>query len=273
MTTHPWHVDDALLQRYAEDRLGLAAAASVETHLTACERCRAAVVPAIPSVAAGDLWERVRSEIVLPREAAVVRVLRRLGLRDSDAVVLGASRALHLPWALAVVGALGFALAAATAGETRGRMLVLLVAPLIPALAVVAAHDSTDPVREIAETTAASKLRLALLRTLVALVGSVPPLLVVGLAVTGGALDLLVWVLPALALTSLALVLLTWWSARTTAGVLVAGWVAVCTAVGVGDVAAAIGHPSTQAVALLVSAVAAAVLVRRLEPGVLGGAS
>ncbi len=273
MSTHPWHVDDALLQRYADDALGLAAAASVETHLTACDQCREVVARDVPTTVAGDLWERVRAEIAVPRESAVVRVLRRCGLRDSDAVVLGASRALHLPWALAVVGALGFALAAATAGEARGRMLVLLVAPLIPALAVVAAYDSTDPVREIVETTAASKLRLALLRTLVALVGSVPPLLVVGLAVTGGALDLLVWVLPALALTLLALVLLTWWSARTTAGVLVAGWTTLCAAAGAGDAATAIGHPSTQAVALLVSAVAAVVLVRRLEPGILGGAS
>jgi hypothetical protein len=273
MSTHTWHVDGALLQQYAQDRLGLAAAASVETHLTACERCRAVVGREVPTPAAGDVWQRVRAEIAAPPESAALRALRRLGLRDADAVVLRASGGLYLPWALAVAGAIGFAVAAATAGESRGRMLLLLVAPLLPSLAVVAAYDSTDPVREIVETTSASKVRLALLRTLVALVGSVPPLLVVGLLVTGGGLDFLVWVLPALALTSIALVLLTWWSARATAGVLVAGWVAVCTAAGARDVVAGIGHPSTQAVALLVSVAAVAVLVQRLQPGTLGGAS
>lgn len=273
MSTHSWHVDDALLDQYAKDRLGLAAAASVETHLTACERCRTTVARTVPGATAGDLWERVRVEIAVPRESPVVRALRRLGLRDTDAVILRASRALHLPWALAVAGALGFAVAAATAGETRGRMLVLLVAPLLPALAVVAAYDSTDPVREVVETTPVPKLRLALLRTLVALLASMPPLLLVGLVVTGGGLDLLVWVLPALALTSLALVLLTWWSTRVTAGVLVVGWVTFCTAVGAGDVSAHLGRPPAQAVALLVGAVSVTVLVRRLAPGTLGGTS
>jgi hypothetical protein len=273
MTSSTWHVDDTVLERYAEDRLGLAAAASVETHLTACERCRAEVGRVLLSPSVESTWQRVRAEIARPPEPRVVRLLRRLGLRDSDAVVIAVSRGLHVPWALAVAGAIGFAVAATVAGPTRGQMLFLLVAPILPALAVLAAYDGTDPVREITEATPASKLRLALLRTLVALVWSVPPLLVIGLAVPGAGPTFVAWLLPALALTSLALVLLTWWSARATAGVLLLAWTLGCLAVGARDVTAGLVLPSTQVLALVVSAAAVAVLVRRLEPGDRGGAS
>lgn len=273
MSTPTWHVDDALLEQYAQDRLGLAAAASVETHLTACAQCRAAVARCIPTRSAGEVWMRVRAEIAAPRRPRVVRLLRRAGLRDADAVVLATSRALHVPWVLAVAGAVGFAVAAATAGETRGRVLLVLVAPLLPALAVLAAYDTTDPVRELVETTPASKLRLALLRTLVALLGSLPPLLIVGLAVTGRGLEFLVWVLPALALTALALLLLTWWTVRTTAGVLVLGWVVTCVGIGSRELVVGLGQAPAQVGSLVVAAVAVGVLVRRLEPGALGGAS
>lgn len=270
MSTTPWHLDDDLVERYANGYLGPAASASLEAHLTACALCRTCVRRADPDASA-RVWGRVRAEIAAPRLPLPLRGLHRLGLREPDAVLIAASRVLHVSWALSVAGTLVFALAAATSGESRARLLLLLIAPLLPSLAVVAAYDTTDPVREIVETAPFSKLRLALLRSLVAVGGSVPLLLVLSLVVTGSGLGLSAWVLPSLALTALALVLLTWWPTRTVASVLVVGWVGACGVIGTGDVAAGMGTLATQAGALATALGSLAILRRVARPRPVGG--
>ncbi len=89
-------------------------------------------------------------------------------------MVLRASGNLVVALAVAVAASLIFALVAAQLSHDRQQLAWLTIAPLLPALLVAGAYDSTDPIRELADPTPYSKLRVALLRTLVAVLGAVP---------------------------------------------------------------------------------------------------
>jgi hypothetical protein len=159
-----------------------------------------------------------------------LRPLRRLGVPDDDLVVL-LSASLMVPWALAVGAALACAMLAGLMPRYQATSF-LLFAPLIPVLAVVAAYDSTDPLREVSAPTPYSKVRLALLRTVAALVVSVPATMAIGLLIPGLEPLAFRWLLPALGLTLAALVLLTWLTAEAAGGAVCAAWVAAVTTVG-----------------------------------------
>ena len=95
----------------------------------------------------------------------------------------------------------------------------------MPVLAVVAAYDALDPLREVALATAYSKLRLALLRATAALSVAVPATLAIGYVVPHLHDVALVWMAPALGLTTGVLALLTWVKAPV-AGAIVGGtWI------------------------------------------------
>lgn len=224
--TQTWHAGPDLLERYASGRLDDAAQASVEAHMTSCAQCRAVAVDVAPRPVLARAQEGISAAVAAPRHPAPLRLLQRWGLPEGDAVALHASASLHVPLVLAVIGALGLAgVGSALAGGQA--FLYLLVAPLVPALAVVAAYETTDPLRELAGPTPYSKLRLALLRTLVAGLLSLPAAVLVGLAVPGVGVLAVGWLLPSLAVTSLALALLTWCRARVVGPSVAASWCAV----------------------------------------------
>ncbi len=274
MSTPTWHVSPALVEQYAAGRLDYAAQASIEQHLTACGRCRDQVTRDAPAPDLAGLWEGVREEIAAPPEPLLVRLLRRLGLPEPDGVVLAASPALRLPWILAVFGALVFTVLAASMSARRGELLYLVVSPLLPALGVAAAYDTTDPIRDVVATTPHSKFRVTLLRTAVVAAASIPPALVLGLVVPDLGATAFAWLLPALALTLVSLALLTWWSARTTAGVVAVGWVSLITVLagpGAPDLA---WQPPMQLAYALISLVALSILLIRLDtPRFQGGSA
>ena len=118
------------------------------------------------------------------------------GLPDDDAVVVRASTALYLPWVISVCAALVCAVLAAVLPEPHGTSSFLVLAPLIPVLAVAAAYDTTDPLREVVGPTPLSKLRIALLRASVALAAAVPVTLGLGLLVPGFGGLAFAWLLP-----------------------------------------------------------------------------
>lgn len=273
-TPSTWHVSPALVEQYASGRLDYAAEASIEGHLTACASCREDVTRYAPAPDVTELWEGIRADIAVPPEPWLVRQLRRLGLPDADAVVLSASPALRLPWILAVFGALVFTVAAAIVDARRGELLYLVVAPLLPALGVAAAYDSTDPIRDIVDTTPFSKFRVTLLRTAVVAAASIPAALLLGLAIPDIGPMAFAWLLPALALTLVSLALLTWLTARVTAAVVGVGWVALVTVLagpGARDLA---WQPPMQLVYALIAFAAATVLLVRLDnPRMQGGSA
>ena len=223
MTSTEWHVSEDVWVVYAAGRLDPAAEASVDVHITGCAVCRDAARDHVDHQDLTPVWETISAEIARPVRPRSTRVLGRLGLGDTDQVLLAASDALYLPWAVAVGTALVCAMLTGLSPVHQDAMFLLL-APLIPVLAVVAAYDATDPMRELAVATPYSKLRLALLRTTAALAVAVPVTLAVGLTVPGLEPLAFTWLLPALALTVSALVLLTWVGPWTAGGTVAVGW-------------------------------------------------
>ena len=64
-------------------------------------------------------------------------------------------------------------------------MFYAVVAPLLPAMLVAAAYDASDPTRELLDATPFSKLRIALLRTALAVAAALPVVVLMGVLVPG----------------------------------------------------------------------------------------
>jgi hypothetical protein len=264
MTSSPWHVDAFLMERYADGRLDLAAQASVESHLVGCADCQQSASVHVPREESDTIWAEISGAIAGPPLPWPLRILRRLRLPDADAVVLRASSSgLFRPWVVSVGGALLFAVLVSLAKPGQQGFLYLLLAPLVPALAVVAAYDAADPLRAIDVTTPLSKLRVALLRTAAAASVGVPLVLGVGLVVPGISDHAFVWLLPAVLLTVSSLVMLSRWTARVTACAIAATWVAFTSALYSYDSLSAITSPVGQVAFAAASVAAAAVLAAR----------
>ncbi len=219
-----WHVDDVTWRAYVAGRLDPAAEAAVDAHVTACPGCRAGARALLPDPE--PLWHAVHDQISRPRLRWWFRWLRRIGVPDDDLAVMAAADDLLLPWAVAVGGALVSVIAAGNLGRHDDTAFLLLV-PLVPVLAVVAAFDATDPMRELAATMPYSKLRLALLRTTATLAVALPVTAAASAVVPVLRPLAWVWLLPSLGLTCAALVLLTWLSTRACAVVVAGSWAGV----------------------------------------------
>lgn len=258
-----WHVDEPVWRAYAAGRLDPVAEAAVENHVTSCPRCRDGARAVVPDV--GPLWESVHARISAPRRSWPLRFLARLGIPDTDLVVVGGSRDLLLSWSVAVGAAVFCALFTGVAPVPvpgGPPALFLILAPLVPVLAVVAAYDATDPLREITGTTPFSTLRLALLRTAAALTAAVPLTVATALAVPALHGYFAAWLLPGLVLTVATLILLTWLRAWIASAVVGAGWLVVASVTArAGGLDAATTAPG-QALSALVLLALGAVLVR-----------
>ena len=261
MTTQEWHVDDVLWSRYAGGMLDQVADAAIEAHVAECARCREGARAAVATADLAAAWSTIAAELPL-RERASTRWLRRLRVPDSDAVVLGASDGLHLPWVVAVAGALVCAVVSGSLPRYQDTAFLLL-APLVPVFAVVAAYDATDPLRELVAGTPYHKLRMALLRTTAALVVAVPVTLTVGLLLPGLHDLAVAWLLPGLGLTTAALVLLTWLDAWSAGLAVAAGWVTVVGLLTRGDASATLTGPAAQSSFAVLAVAMAALLVLR----------
>ncbi len=260
-----WHIDPPTWEAYVAGRLALGAEASVETHLTGCAECRAAARAHVEPAAAETLWIGVRATISAPELPLPLRLLQRLGVRGDDLVVVAAAESLLVPWAVAI----GFAISCACLvglaglGPASRDAAFLALAPLIPALAVVAAYDSLDPLRELMAPTPYSKLRVALLRATASLAVALPATAAIGQVVSAVDDLAFVWLAPSLCLTLGVLVLLTWWEARVAGAAVAAVWVAVVTAVRLSGTVAPLAGPGMQLGFAVLGAALAATLVLR----------
>jgi hypothetical protein len=261
MMTTDWHVGPELLARYDEGRLDYASEAAVETHLTRCADCRDAVAGVVAPSDLESVWAGVSMQLASARTPRHLRLLGRAGLPDRDAVVLSAS-SLSLPWAIAVGSAVVCAMLTVFV-PARQDLVFLLLAPLIPVLAVVAAHDATDPLRELLAGTPYSKLRLALVRTVAALAVALPVTTAVGLLVPGLNDLAFAWLLPGLCLTVTALALLTWTSAWVSGSVVSVAWTAAVVLIASEGSLSVIGSAAGQAFFAAVAAVMAGCLLAR----------
>jgi hypothetical protein len=260
-----WHVDAPVWEAYAAGRLDPAAELSLESHLTGCPDCRAAARSQVAPAVVDEVWTHVRQTISAPVLTLPQRAMRRLGVRPDDAVVVSAADSFMVPWAVAV----GFAVVSACVvglaglGPASRDAAFLALAPLVPVLAVVASYDALDPVREVVAATPYSKLRLALLRATAALAVAVPATMTIGFVVPNMEDLAVAWLAPSLGLTLAALVLLTWFEAWVTGGLVASAWVTVVAVLRTGDQVDALATPFGQVAFLVGAGVLALALVLR----------
>jgi hypothetical protein len=234
MTTQVWHVPAEVWPAYADGMLTPAAEASLETHVAACASCRDAARAHVAPATTESIWSAVQGTVTSPTLPRPVRWLRRLGAPERELVLLASADAVVVPWITAVGAALAVTLISGLGG-TRPLphdVLFVALAPLVPVLAVLAAFDATESLREVSAATPYSKLRLCLGRATAALAVAVPTMVALGLLVPVLEPLAFLWLLPALALTASALVLLTWMPVRVVGSVLGLAWATFALVVG-----------------------------------------
>ncbi|MEQ4304437.1 zf-HC2 domain-containing protein [Plantactinospora sp. B6F1] len=194
-----FHVTEAALRAYAEDRLADADAWSVEAHLDRCEICRARLPLDEPI---GRLVAEVGTALAarLPSQGRT-----RPGTRWRQvAVLLGAGPAARVGWLGSVVVTLALAVAMEIGPPPARPWILLLLAPLLPVLGVAVSYGRhADPLHELVAASPYAGLRIILWRTLSVLAVTVP------VALLGGAVSRIgtpvLWLLPCLGLTALTL--------------------------------------------------------------------
>jgi len=257
-----WHVDDRLWEAFESGETEPALSASIEAHLTSCSVCQAAVRGREPQELSAEAWDSLQAVITRPRIALPLRWLRWFGVPERELVLLGAADAVMMPWVTAVGAALVCGLVSGSA-NVHQHAVFLTIAPLIPLMSVAAAFQMTDDIREVSAATPYSKLRLALLRTTIALVVAMPATLGVGLLVSSIEEFALFSLLPGITLTALALVGLTWFEPAVVGGALSLAWVVAASVInGLGDPSWLTG-PVSQAVLVVAAIAATAMFVLR----------
>lgn len=227
MSQQQWHCEASLLRRYTSGQTDFALSSSIETHLLRCATCRSALSDLTDPVVLARAWDGIREVIQRPPLPLPLRLLRRCGLSQEDAVLLSASQSLRGSWVLATIALLIFTVLASFPGDPAGKAFYLLVAPLVPVLGVVAAFASTDPTLELTNATPYSKTRLALLRTVAVTTTTVPLVVAMGAIIPGMGWLSVAWIGPALGLTLAALVALTWWTPEVTGATVSIAWAVV----------------------------------------------
>ncbi len=218
-----WHVPERLAVAYSVGEVQGARAASIEAHVMACETCRSLVTAAVPDTRLESIWTAVADEVDIPRRTWSERLLGTLGMADSDARLVAAAPALHLSWLTSLAAVLLFAVWASNTSDP-GVTLFLIVAPVVPVLAVMGAYGPRiDPTYEMSVASPYPTLRLVLLRsaTVVAVSGALA--LLASALVPQGQMAA-AWLLPCLALVMLTLILARWVPQPVAAAVVAAGY-------------------------------------------------
>jgi hypothetical protein len=220
-----WHATDDLLLRFGTEpeTLDDVTASSVETHLVGCDRCRATLAQTMRPAAVEASWAAVADRIDRPRPSIIERGLTRIGVADHQARLVAATRALQARWLSAIVVLVAGSVAVSHSADSDGPFL--LVAPLVPLLAVAAAFaGGGDPAGESAASTPVAGVGLVLRRA-VSVLAIVLPLLVIGtVAMPALHLEAAAWVLPAFAMTLGAIALSRLLRIEVAAGVLAGTW-------------------------------------------------
>ena len=206
-----WHVDEPSAARYAARGLDATSAASVESHLLVCDRCRAAVGGEIDDVLLDSVWIALTDALDQPVVGAFERVLQRAGCSDATARIVAATARARWSFLLAVVSSLLLASIAAQSSSERYFGLYLIVAPLGPLVATAGAFGRwSDPAYVLVATSPTSSLRILLVR----IVASVLPAIALTALSVPWVVDrgwlAIAWLLPSLALAAGALALSSW---------------------------------------------------------------
>lgn len=226
-----WHAEVESLDRYLDDRLSAAHAASVEAHLLACPTCRDALGRRAQTGTRAlerhrDTWDRIAEGVDRPQLTALERLLGRVGVRYSVVRLAVGAPALRQAWWLAGFALLALAVVAAHVGSgTIGTVTFVVTAPIVPLLGVALSYGAHgEPAGEVATVAPYSVFRLVVVRTLVVLLSFVPVAALLALALPTHPTASLLWFVPALALCGLTLAASTFVDPFPAAGILAACW-------------------------------------------------
>ncbi|MFJ9662802.1 zf-HC2 domain-containing protein [Streptomyces griseoflavus] len=227
--TTDWHVPEDDLRAYARGELEPPALWSADTHLTACATCRAVLAGAFDPVALDAGWDRLDAELDAPGPRFLESLLVRLGIADHTARLLAATPALRRSWLGAVLAVLLLTVAVAADRGTAGPpTLFLALAPLLPLAGVALSYGpALDPTYEMAVVAPVHGFRLLMIRTVAVLAAGLGLNGLATLALPGYGLRALAWLLPALALTALALALTARLGPVLAPSLVGGGWVAL----------------------------------------------
>lgn len=294
-----WHAGEDVLAAYAAGGPGEAQAAawSVEAHLTACARCRAALSAHV------DAERLARNRSVLLVRAAigdrggggdrggagmVRRLLCRCGLPDHVLRLLGATPSLRRSWLLSVIGVLAVVTGEAAAARYgwipaggHGRLPgyphpevlapFLLVAPLLVLAGVAAAFlPMFDPASRLAVAAPFSGFTLLLVRALSAMAAALVPVTVAAFLVPGPGWLPVALLLPSLTLCAFALAAATVVDPRAAAVMAAALWVLPVLWLATDHVPLLITAPNAQIACAAVLCASAVLLLARRDRFELG---
>lgn len=210
-------------------------------------------------------WRAITAELDAPRPSILERLLGRIGVPGHISRVIVATPALRRAWYLALAVAVLVGLGATNPGDRASLFTLLALAPTLPVLGVALAYGpAADPMYEVQLATPMRGLRLVAIRAVTVLVVAVIVLGVPTLLAPVARPMAFAWLLPALALTSSCLALMTWMPPRRSAAVVAVVWFAGVVAIeGAGSTDLAAFGMVGQATALVVAIVAGGLTVIR----------
>lgn len=225
-----WHVDAPTLAHYLDGDLPEDAASSVEAHVLSCAECREQL-SAVAAPAMGPAHDRTWTALAQAVDDEPASRLESVlgGWLPSHVVrLVAAAPSLRRAWWTAGTGLLVFALLAAQLGTGAwGTALFLVSAPLVPLAGVALAYEGSDELAgEVAGTTPYPRFRVLLLRTAAVVVATLPVAGLLAIALPVGVRPASLWLVPAVALCSLALALSARFDTRRVAAALTLLWLA-----------------------------------------------
>lgn len=176
-------------------------------------------------------WRAITIELDAPRPSRTERALRALRIPADVTRLAVATPALRRSWFVAVVVLVLIGLVAADDTDPRASaFLLLLLAPIAPVVGVALAYGTPgDPGHEVHLAAPTSGLRLLLIRTVVVLAAVLPLVVLPALFSPVTRPWAVAWVLPALAVTSFALALMTITTPNRAAASATVAWIVVAT--------------------------------------------
>jgi hypothetical protein len=210
-------------------------------------------------------WRAITAELDAPKPSILERLLDRIWVPGHVTRVIVATPALRRAWYLALGVAVLVGLGAANPGDRSSLFTLLALAPTLPVLGVALAYGpAADPMYEAQLATPMRGLRLVAIRAVTVLCVAVVVLGVPSLLSPVARPMAFAWLLPAVALTSGSLALMTWIPPRRAAALVAVIWfVGVVVIEGVGSTELTAFGAVGQVAALLVAVAAAGIVFTR----------
>ncbi len=204
-----WHVPELAITHYLAGALDDIESGSIEAHLTSCAPCRATLAAKSDPAGFDENWAAIVDELDAPAPTWLERILATVGVSPTTARLVASTPRLRTSWVLAVLAAV--ALSVLSSRAVGNANLFLLVAPLVPLLAIAAAFGPTaEPTFEITIAAPFDKARLLAVRAVLVLASALVVLAAGTLVLPTVGSEAVVWLVPALALASVGLCLTTW---------------------------------------------------------------